>query len=458
MRRFELEAEGSKKFWQVSSEGATLTVSYGRIGTAGQTKVKVLASSEAAEKEAAKLVREKTAKGYLEVADMRAAAPSATRPAAVADFEDIPGSTLREMATKLAKVRSEDPLSYEQLLFRSVSQERMGAVLWHLVDLGWIVPEENTGYLLLLAKYASDASTDSLFALLARIPASFPPPRPAEVLPGWPERLDRLAVEAVRRAPERVLALLATLPSNVRLGLQLVRGRSGMTVLGDGPDVLRGLARMQAEGGGLVHVLLHREMLCVRGDELAPLAIETPADVRQLALLFGTEDQWQSELLRAVRLERWSSIGAVADALRVLPLSELVELPTSQWGTSFDDEELFALLAARDDGPEAIFDALDALEPDPRPADNAMRDKLRVFAFVTLAERGQPIPEGAEAGLLSLPFVYAGFNKRAIVLREWCDRAIRALPRERAAALVARMVAKLPGIEPEVAHLLDGAS
>lgn len=65
MQRYELVEGTSSKFWEVSVEGKTLTVTYGRIGTAGQTKDKDFDSAEAATKEKDKLIKEKTGKGYV---------------------------------------------------------------------------------------------------------------------------------------------------------------------------------------------------------------------------------------------------------------------------------------------------------------------------------------------------------------------------------------------------------
>ena len=64
-RRFEMSEGGSQKFWEVAVEGPALTVRFGKLGTAGTTQTKTLASAEAATKEADKLVREKTKKGYV---------------------------------------------------------------------------------------------------------------------------------------------------------------------------------------------------------------------------------------------------------------------------------------------------------------------------------------------------------------------------------------------------------
>ncbi|PRY41720.1 DUF4132 domain-containing protein [Umezawaea tangerina] len=64
MRRWELIAGGSAKFWQIGRDGASVTVRYGRLGTAGQTKVKDFGSEESAVAHVDKLVAEKEKKGY----------------------------------------------------------------------------------------------------------------------------------------------------------------------------------------------------------------------------------------------------------------------------------------------------------------------------------------------------------------------------------------------------------
>ncbi|MFT3714352.1 MAG: WGR domain-containing protein [Archangium sp.] len=79
-RRFEFVEGSSSKFWEVSVEGNTMTVVFGKIGTPGQSKPKAFASPDAAQKEADKLVSEKTKKGYVEVGGGAvAAAPPAAK-------------------------------------------------------------------------------------------------------------------------------------------------------------------------------------------------------------------------------------------------------------------------------------------------------------------------------------------------------------------------------------------
>jgi len=62
--RYELVEGASAKFWQWQVRGKDLVIEYGRLGTAGQSNVKSFASAQLAAAEGAKLVREKTRKGY----------------------------------------------------------------------------------------------------------------------------------------------------------------------------------------------------------------------------------------------------------------------------------------------------------------------------------------------------------------------------------------------------------
>src|SRR5690348_3902960 len=66
MRTFQYSDATSHKFWTIDVAGASFTVTYGKIGTAGQTQTKAYPTPEAARAEADKLVREKVRKGYVE--------------------------------------------------------------------------------------------------------------------------------------------------------------------------------------------------------------------------------------------------------------------------------------------------------------------------------------------------------------------------------------------------------
>src|SRR5262245_24341050 len=66
MRTFQLSDAKSHKFWNIDVKGKALTVTFGKIGTAGQTQKKICKDAAAAQAEADKLVKEKTKKGYVE--------------------------------------------------------------------------------------------------------------------------------------------------------------------------------------------------------------------------------------------------------------------------------------------------------------------------------------------------------------------------------------------------------
>jgi uncharacterized protein (TIGR02996 family) len=66
MRTFQFSDAKSHKFWNIDVSGSSFTVTYGKVGTVGQTQTKAFPSAEKAQAEAEKLIREKTGKGYRE--------------------------------------------------------------------------------------------------------------------------------------------------------------------------------------------------------------------------------------------------------------------------------------------------------------------------------------------------------------------------------------------------------
>lgn len=65
-RHFEFVSGSSCKFWEVVISGCRVTVSFGRIGTAGQQQTKEFADAASAQRHAEKQIAEKLRKGYLE--------------------------------------------------------------------------------------------------------------------------------------------------------------------------------------------------------------------------------------------------------------------------------------------------------------------------------------------------------------------------------------------------------
>lgn len=67
MPRYEFTQGTSNKFWEITLDGSSYTVVYGKIGTKGQTKSKSFDSEEKAQQEHDKAIASKTKKGYVQV-------------------------------------------------------------------------------------------------------------------------------------------------------------------------------------------------------------------------------------------------------------------------------------------------------------------------------------------------------------------------------------------------------
>jgi predicted DNA-binding WGR domain protein len=93
MRRFEFRDGKSAKFWTIALAGRSFTVTYGKIGSAGQTQTKDFKDEAKAKKEHDKLVAEKLAKGYVET--------TAGAPAPVAGRQVGPGNPDTELVLEI---------------------------------------------------------------------------------------------------------------------------------------------------------------------------------------------------------------------------------------------------------------------------------------------------------------------------------------------------------------------
>ncbi|MCB9655763.1 MAG: DUF4132 domain-containing protein [Deltaproteobacteria bacterium] len=103
MARFEFVEGSSNKFWEIEIDGVSLTTTYGRIGSKGQTSRKTFDSAEKARAEHDKLVKEKTKKGYSCV-DARAAVDAASSSAPVGSSAVPATSSSVSVAFSLAHV------------------------------------------------------------------------------------------------------------------------------------------------------------------------------------------------------------------------------------------------------------------------------------------------------------------------------------------------------------------
>jgi uncharacterized protein (TIGR02996 family) len=92
MRTFQFSDAKSHKFWNIEVSGSSFTVTYGKVGTSGQTQTKSFASADKAQAEADKLINEKLKKGYVESTPKPAASHAeAFERALIADVNDLAG-------------------------------------------------------------------------------------------------------------------------------------------------------------------------------------------------------------------------------------------------------------------------------------------------------------------------------------------------------------------------------
>ncbi len=95
MRTFQYRDAKSHKFWNIAVSGSSFTVTFGKVGSAGQSQTKAFTSPEKSQAEADKLIREKLKKGYVET--------TPSRPASQAEaFEDAIRVNPHDLATVCA--------------------------------------------------------------------------------------------------------------------------------------------------------------------------------------------------------------------------------------------------------------------------------------------------------------------------------------------------------------------
>jgi predicted DNA-binding WGR domain protein len=91
-QRYELSEGKSNKFWEIELTGSSHAVTYGRIGTNGQSQTKEFASEDEAKKSHDKLIAEKVKKGYQLVSSAGATPTTTSSPPKAAAKKTAPVS------------------------------------------------------------------------------------------------------------------------------------------------------------------------------------------------------------------------------------------------------------------------------------------------------------------------------------------------------------------------------
>jgi len=145
MRRFEFSDSTSNKFWEVDVKGKTLNVTFGKIGTKGQSKPKDFPTPEKAKAEMEKLIKEKIGKGYVEVGGKAAKAikPAEKSPAAKPSTKPPAGKKTRagSMGEGLSKAEKKAKAEKVLLMFAGGQWELARGILEVAQEEHWLFEE-----------------------------------------------------------------------------------------------------------------------------------------------------------------------------------------------------------------------------------------------------------------------------------------------------------------------------
>lgn len=401
-RRFELVEDGSSKFWEVTSEGRSFQVSWGKIGTAGQSQIKSFDDEAKAAVALAKLVKEKVGKGYVEQSPgesadrpsdaMNASKDEVATTGAAAAPEDEAAETSTPKAAKVKKSKETvvDELAFEGMTGKKVQSlvDKLAALTeayqadklmkkagldspaasrfaWHVAAKGLLSPIHDPLLALLVPPYgAIEAEAEHVFSVLRAIPES-PSVGHTHLLTGWSVLEARIASHAVSLDPARAEAILPELAPRVRLGVQLARGLAGASI----PDedrraITARMAEVDVQGKLVASsngkVTLHGSPWDASTGIAVPLGV--------LAAVGVDEATYVDALAAAIRAHGVRAVSRALPALRILPLAEVVEAlrrhgegETPLLAYHHVAPEVAQLLAERADSPEALRAAAGSL-------------------------------------------------------------------------------------------------
>ena len=498
MPRFTNTEDGAAKFWEIAVDGASVTVRFGKIGTAGQTKTKVHPSAAAAERDAEKLIREKTAKGYLPAGDSpspetppapaeaetspapadagapsspaepasaappaepkkpRAKSPakkSAPAASAVPPWRDLDEKALRKLAQKISKNPKIDQYKVSHLATEANGDDwgAIPEVLWHLVTHGLLQPERIQGVLTLLDEHPEGGSPATIFELFVRMGPHLE--RIAkdwtEYAPGVPMFVDRLMVNAWERDSALFESRKAELDPRLQLALASIRRRFERDIdPADAERMLDHLAKQLSIG----NMTGNNDFWLSRGGERVAHRLNGEDALIEVAALYGSKEDFLRRVVVHALTAPDPAVRHMTQALHAADLTDAAEIFARRfsWSDCPSCELEFTILDGRDDPPEALFEAAKSVVPgktrgeydsdDPEsPARHrlSIRDNLLALGAARFASAGKEVPATFEElyQFEALSDVYHPTIPRHLA-------AFRALPRDRALALADGLIAK----------------
>ena len=419
MDRYELVEGASAKFWQVEVRGTDLIVEYGRIGTKGQASAKSFESEAAANAAAAKLVREKTGKGYIAVGSEGASGeqaaqspvaidkpakdakatepksakePKAAKPAPAHTAAEhgslswITDADLAAIAEKLAKKskRAPDEIVSAAVGEGTVKHERPGStdVNKHAATLAVLfdrdlLPARILGDVAFLLAYGSDWMSEDKLVSLAHLP-SFPV-----------RAYDYLLLKIGTRAPARLAQQQdATFPPAVSRLLPFMRRRLGMSSEPVHEDIASEFAAsFLADGGDF-------KPWTVEGQAVVQLTLNTYDAVKTWVGTIGLGDVWDAMIARIAASSGFRDPWRALVFLQNAPIETFGSLLASCTGAN--DTLLYEILEARSDSADALVAIALGMNPGAPTSGHSdayrLRETVAVVAGARLAAEGRVIP------------------------------------------------------------------
>lgn len=354
-------------------------------------------------------------------------AKAAPEPVVIPPWPGISEEALQSLAAKIDKAKDSYRISDMIRNVNGGDWSSQYTIAWHLIGCRAIHPETNPSILHFLEDSVDAAAPEVVMDVLARLPNASVKKYHSHftmLMDGYSLTTDKLLFHAYQQGPDVVRAREGDLNASIRLGLSFVRRRLGETISAtDSAAILKQLAQAQATNYG---ISTNHEMPVVENGVLVKPRLADLAAVKKLALLFGTEQEWNAAFLEAALEGKWSPAKNVSDAFWIASTNELARLVNrSSLDTGGTLTMLMEVLPQRQDDPLALLEAALTVTEEQR-----MREMLLMGVILRAGKLGMTIPEKLDAEL-SLELLDTSYDG----VRPTCIDWFKFLPRERALAL-----------------------
>lgn len=287
-------------------------------------------------------------------------------------FGDLTEKKMIALGDKLDKLLDPNGHKHYTLLGKH-TEGPVKLLLWHLVSCGLVAKNPlSSGLYRQLAEYIPDeVSAADVIAVLRHLPADMHTLDRGKdwnqtyLTPGMLTEIDALIVHAYVADPAAVRAVQPELPPNLQLAIDFVRRRAGETI---DPGNARALFEHLAEQHSALGLALNIEVPRIVDGKHVEFRLADDAKVQELALLFGSQEEWAALQLAWVRShvayfrnESNNASQRVLVALRRASLRDVLYLfGDGYWNAPV----LVHVLDQREDSTDALLAAADELRRD----------------------------------------------------------------------------------------------